>query len=256
MRLAIIILIAMLLYVILIPSKKLLPAFAKSWSNRMIQDNFEYDHKYRIAIVTLETRNLSFTDLHNKTVQNYCDRYGYTYIFKTSYSNKVKLPIYWQKLQLVYELLPKYDYVLWLDSDTFICHPEIPLEYILKKSGSASILIGKDQPWTSSTVYCAGVFLIRNDKIGKKFIEDCINYYIVSPCDGQLKGEYAGECYEQGVMNLLVREKYDVFTFVDTENILFLNQLNKDETVMSNPVFLHLAGFPNKIRNEVFEKLK
>ena len=27
-------------------------------------------------------------------------------------------------------------------------------------------------------VYCAGVFLIKNDSIGKEFLKDCINTYI------------------------------------------------------------------------------
>jgi hypothetical protein len=125
--------------------------------------------------------------------------------------------------------------VLWLDSDTFICHPEIPLEYILEKSGSASILIGKDHPWTSETAYCAGVFLIKNDKIGKKFIEDCINYYIASPCDGQLKGEYAGECYEQGVMNIFLKKEYSNNLY----NIPVAFTTNTHESLFTT-VILHL----------------
>ena len=224
---------------------------------RNIFEKQEYIPK-RIAILTAEDRNMPYIRYHDKNFQEYCDLHGYSYI-RLDNCSPDEASIYWCKIYKTKELLEtnKYDYVMWADSDTIIPDKSVSLDLLLSDLGEPDILIGKDN--NSGNVINAGLYIIKNSEIGVSFINDCLSYIenkINCILDGKEQGIWAGICYEQGVMNLLVREKYDVFTFVDTENILFLNQLNKDETVMSNPVFLHLAGFPNKIRNEVFEKLK
>lgn len=197
--------------------KIILPVNALVENNRMLQQHFDYYkhfNKYKIIITTLETRKIKFLDLHNKSVQYYCDKHGYIYDFRTQYNNSLELPVYWQKLQLVQDLLNSdCDYVLWLDSDSIICHPEIPLEYLISKNTDTSIFINKDFPCGINEPYCAGVFMIKNDTVGKAFINDCIETYINNEkCkkDGKLglNGVYAGECYEQGTMNILLKSKY------------------------------------------------
>jgi len=194
-----------------------MPLYALVQNNRMIQDNFESykgTSNYKIIVSTLETRDLKCLDLHNKTVQYWCDKHGYTYDFRNKYNNELKLPIYWQKLQLIQDILNSdCEYVLWLDSDTIICHPEIPLEYVIDKNKDVSIFINKDYPCSKNEPYCAGVFMIKNDHFGKSFINDCIETYTNNEkckTNGEmsLNGAYAGECYEQGVMNVLLKTKY------------------------------------------------
>lgn len=101
------------------------------------------------------------------------------------------------------------DYFIWLDSDTIISHPEIPIEYLLNINQTKSIFIGKDYPCRKIDPYCAGVFIIKNNSIGYQFIIECINIYLSrTKCINDekyiLTGKYAGECYEQGIMNELL----------------------------------------------------
>lgn len=183
-----------------------------------------------IAIVTLETRKLDYLDTHNDNIQNYCNLHNYKYLFYDNYNNTLELPIYWKKIQLVLELLNSnvYNYVMWLDSDTMICDPDIKIENIINLD-KKSIYIGKDliSKFDNNT-YNAGVFIIKNDLIGKKFLIDCINTYLnryecLDKSSLRYKlGEWAGRCYEQGIMNELLKSEY-INEFYFVEEYLFMN---------------------------------
>jgi len=174
------------------------------------------NHK-KILIITLETRNLDYLDLHNESVQKYCDMHGYTYLFQTDYKNDLELPIYWKKIQIVLDHLPYYDYVVWLDSDSMITKYSTPLESVIDLN--KSILISTDFHNIFNSLvtfirktYCTGVFIIKNNDVGKQFLNDCIHTYINNPkCKTttyNLNGTWAGECYEQGVVNQLLKTSY------------------------------------------------
>ena len=101
-------------------------------------------------------------------------------------------------------------------------------------------------------------FLIKNSDIGKSFINECLSKIkSKSSCiiNGKEQGFWAGICYEQGVMNLLAREQYKEYTYIDTKYLLNLpysmgKKYNKD----SDAIVVHLAGYPNNIREEFFKQ--
>lgn len=210
--------------------------------------NLENENKLNIAIVTLETRNSEMLNIHNKNIKDYCKLHNYTYIFKKSYENKLKLPIYWKKIQLVKELLEtnNYDYVLWMDSDTLIIDESITIESLLDNS---SIYMGKDMK--SKFNLNAGVFLIKNNNIGLKFLSDCINVYINRDnCKDKfgnyaLNGEWSKGCYEQGIMNELIKTEY-FNNFKLLEDHIVLNTNTPNTTCF----ILHLFGGIEKNKEE------
>jgi hypothetical protein len=146
---------------------------------------------------------------------DYANYHGYKYIFFDKYESEKKFPVFWQKLEILLDLLKdkNNDYVMWVDSDTLVAHPRVSLNIILNQSDS-SIFIGKNEPYKDNNAFCAGVFIIKNNDVGINFINDCINTYTNRPqCinDNQeyiLFGKWAGECYEQGIMNELINSKY------------------------------------------------
>ena len=197
--------------------------------------------KKRIAIVTMETRESEMLLIHNKNLIDYCKLHNYTYIFKNSYENDLKLPIYWKKIQLVNDILEKgeFDYVMWLDSDTLIIDKTIPLEFIL--DDNSSIYMGKDK--NSKLNLNAGVFVIKNNNIGRNFLKECIDVYINRDiCKDKngnyaLNGKWSGECYEQGIMNELIKTKYfNNFNLLDGHVVL------NTETPNTTCFILHLFG--------------
>jgi hypothetical protein len=201
--------------------------------------------KEKIAIVTMETRDSEMLSIHNKNLNDYCKLHNYTYIFKNSYENDLKLPIYWKKIQLVKEVLENgnFDYVMWLDSDTLIIDKLIPLEFIL--NDQSSIYMGKDK--NSKLNLNAGVFIIKNDDIGINFLKECIDVYINRDiCKDKygnysLNGKWSGECYEQGIMNELIKTKY-FNKFRLFNDYIVLNT----ETPNTTCFILHLFGGTEK----------
>lgn len=165
--------------------------------------------KAKIAILTLENRDVGYIDIHNKSLLRYCQKHDYDYIFKESYDSD--LPIYWHKMLMIRDYLKYYDYVMWLDSDTIICNYDIRIESILNQK--YDVYIGRDHPAIVSNIYCAGIFMIKNSDIGRAYINDCIELYLnddYCKTDGKpsLNGKYAGRCYEQGVINYMSKTKY------------------------------------------------
>jgi hypothetical protein len=135
----------------------------------------------------------------------------------------------------------KYDYVIWMDSDTVIKNFNINIGDILNRFYS-DIFIGSDNN-NSFDITNAGVFIIKNSNIGINFLQDC-THYVSDKClniDGSLKGIWAASCYEQGVMNILIADRYNRYTTILTNDIIF------NYNVCSNDVFImHLyASSPN-----------
>jgi hypothetical protein len=190
------------------------------------------DKKNKILFYTFENRtNFEYIKIHNNNINDYCKKYGYDYIFET----KCKHNIYWCKIYLLLEQLKsnKYDYVVWLDSDTYIKNMNIDINNILNNYTS-DIFVGTDNTEKYDLIN-AGVFIIKNTVIGKKYLQDCINY-IPSFCynkNNTLKGTWAGFCYEQGVMNLLIYDYYNVYTTMLPNEIIFnYNECSDDVFIM------------------------
>lgn len=206
----------------------------------------------KIAIVTFENRKSDeYIDLHNKSIKLYCEKWNYDYLFYDTCMHNV----YWCKIHYVLDALKsgKYDYVLWMDSDTVIKNPNISMDLIVNKY-SSDILVSSD----GTVAFCAGVFIIKNSPIGIEYIEDCINSK-QSECiikDGNiLKGLWAGMCYEQGVMNMLIFNKYFKYTTCLPSHIIYNGYINETNELCDIDTFiLHLYGSKNELRSKCFKR--
>jgi len=198
------------------------------------------------TLVTIETRDLQqLLAIHNKNISEYANFHGYQYNFYTKIESV--LPVYWWKIQLAQKILEdeSVEYFVWLDSDTIIKYKRLPLETIISINPDASIYIGKDYPCSINNAFCAGVFIIKNNYIGKKFISDCLDIYLsrdICCKNGKytLDGAYAGECYEQGIMNELLNSRYAKYVVITPP--CFIS--NKGEII--NSMICHVYGDKQK----------
>lgn len=184
-----------------------------------IVDNFSYTKK-KFKLITLETREMPLLTLHNENMNRYCNLHSYDYIFLNHYESIY--PIYWQKLELLLKEIDNCDYIVWVDSDCIFIKENIPLEYLIN---NMDIYIGYDAFSISGLIMNAGFFIIKNNDNGKSFLQDCINLLINNKqCqkDGNYvcSGSWAGACYEQGVMNILLKDKYKNNVKILDKNIL------------------------------------
>jgi hypothetical protein len=227
--------------------------FNKLISNNKLKDASEKVNK--ICIVTFDNRaNIPYIATHNKNLLDYCKKYNCNYKFY----DKCKHNVYWCKIHMVLNELAtgNYDYVVWMDSDTYIFNMGINFSDILNWY-SSDIFVGSDNHTTYDLIN-AGVFIIKNSSIGIKFLKECISY-INPQCgsgsgtpeksENKLKGNWAGTCYEQGVMNILIADKYSNNTTVLPNDIIY--NFGK---CRNNVFIMHLYNSSNDARDKCFIK--
>lgn len=217
-------------------------------------------YKIKLLIISCDDRkNIKYLEIHNKNIGEYSKKYNVDYKFITN--NNLDNNIYWNKLYLIKNQLDNnfYDYIMWLDTDVIIINQNIDILNILYNYDS-DIYIGSDNNIESKihtdNILCAGVFIIKNSVIGKKFINECISFHendksICLSDKNILNGMYAGLCYEQGVMNYLIYNKYFLNTILLDNSII----MNTDTCVDNKNIFiLHFYG--NKLGSTEEQRIK
>ena len=215
--------------------------------------------KKRIAIVTAEDRDDEYIRLHDSNVFEYCTLHDYDYI-RTTNCDKSESSTYWCKVNKVNVLLDEYDYVMWLDSDTIILN-NTPLESIISEFKDKDVMYGMNNVGILNNIAItvnAGVFIIKNSQIGKDFITDLLtrikNLPLCVDDNNKETGLWAGVCYEEGLMNILIKgKKYSRNSHID-RNKYILNIIGDKVPKIENQFILHLAGWDNTKRKEIFQE--
>lgn len=124
--------------------------------------------KPRIGVCTLALGD------EYKEIVKYGQRTKVSYAQKHSYALHQDEDIYdpsrpyaWSKIKLIQRYLSSYDYLVWIDADTFIMNDNHKLEHIIHNyMGDFDITISRD--WVNPST---GVMFIRNSQWSHKFFE-------------------------------------------------------------------------------------
>ncbi|MEK6891390.1 MAG: hypothetical protein AABX03_04610 [Nanoarchaeota archaeon] len=105
-----------------------------------------------------------------KSAQKYAEKYG----FKIELLNSVKSnrPVAWNKILIVKELLEKYDFVFWIDSDALFVRFD---KNILKEIENGKDFYLVKHHIRGRLVPNSGSFIIRKSEWSKKFLDDVWN---------------------------------------------------------------------------------
>jgi len=98
-----------------------------------------------IAIVSLcsyPKGSGNLTELSMNNLKAYCEHHGYDCFIATSSLDSSR-PTAWSKVLLVTHFLPKYEWIMWKDCDTFIMNRDTTVEDILVSAAKAREVIGK-----------------------------------------------------------------------------------------------------------------
>lgn len=218
-------------------------------NNKVVNNNKLINSNLNILFVTYDDRSKEeYVQIHNNNILDYCKKYGYNYKFYDK--KKINLNNYWYKIYLVLKELENnnYDYVIWLDSDTIILDFTIDIKDIIN-SYNSDIFVVDDNISVHENIN-AGIFIIKNNDVGKQFLKDCLNS-LKPMCvrkDNSLNGKWARTCYEQGIMNKIIIEKYDKYTTVLPKNIVLCSY-----HICIEDVFIHhLYGRKAQDRKVIF----
>lgn len=152
----------------------------------------------KILIVSHYTLNAKFLHYTRKNHRSFAKKHGYDYWVRNGnidggrfrdesnlFSKVHNLGLYWQKIAAIKDGLDRtdkngkrtYDIVVWMDADAFFTNDSKSLEQylteiresdFLDKDGQTFFLIAGDP----ADMVNAGVFLVKNNKKGRKFVDD------------------------------------------------------------------------------------
>jgi hypothetical protein len=227
------------------------------------------DTSRSLCFVTLETRGDKdeYVKLHNVNIKNYVEyqnnkphKNNYAYTFLTECQSKVAHPhnVYWCKFFCLRDILEQgqYDYVVWLDSDTIINDFELDFVRLLSNYKS-DWFAGVDDAKRFDHLN-AGVVVVRNSDKGKEMLSLITDMYtdkaFQSKCIRKqddsyaLSGNWAGVCYEQGVMNQILFFRFREHVTVLSPKIIHNGMSCEGEFI------IHMSASSSKDRATCFRK--
>lgn len=159
--------------------------------------------------------------------RNYADKHGYAFVARSrEFAQQAIRPdqrrTVWGKIDAIQKVLPKYDWLFWLDMDAVVMNNEQSVEDLLehvKTNYYKGNQFDQDidfvivRPGTDKMIN-AGVFLIRNTAWSLQFLEQVQN---------RQEWYKQGPSYEQGAMWDVMRQEENRkrTLFLDRENHIF-----------------------------------
>lgn len=165
-----------------------------------------FKQKQKILILSTDDRdNLEYINYHKKSLTNYSNKHGYTFLFEKPCTN---LPVYFCKFQRILDLMntSNYDYYIWIDSDTIVNKKfvEYPLENMLETVGlDTDLITGNFSSIPGILKFLIGSFYVfKNNEQTKKLLQRCIDYIDWSKWENLKYGNcnYGGYCYEEAAL--------------------------------------------------------
>lgn len=145
--------------------------------NGVFEQTPQYTHQLcrfirpSIALCTLvigdEFREVTKYSLRTKI--DYCVRHNLDLIADSSFYDDTRPPA-WSKIRLMEHTLHDYDYLWWIDADTYIMNPSIPPSHFLINNRlyhDKEMLVSHDWKMTNT-----GVWILKNTEFCRTFLRD------------------------------------------------------------------------------------
>ena len=218
------------------------------YTNSIINNNdylvLQYDNRDFFQNI-MEYFNPS--DYHKliKVNEEYCLNHNLDYMFLSSYD--YDMPVYWMKVKIITDILnnnSKYKGIIWLDSDAVFTNMDKSIRNVL--DNNKSFYIATDPPEFNEKQLNAGTWIVKNNDIGIKIMNDWLNNYnssfwIKKDDNWHTDMVWAGIAYEQGSFNSIIYPKYK-----DHIDVLKWNIFNNDTRSNKDAYISHYLGNPKK----------
>ena len=208
----------------------------------------------KIALLSATSSSyMSMAALVDPNKISYCKKHGYAYInvstgFPDKHLDKMQVRVpNWEKLILIRNLLPEYDYIMWTDCDTLIMNDDIKIEDIIDLEHH--IFVSKYiKNINGKELLHTGNFIIKSSEESKEILLDLYNnpkYYIYNKSD---------VCEEGAITDYVTyKEKHSSLIKILAPNMLSTwlpipvihenNNLDKGETIRFNKNDLVFKSF-------------
>jgi hypothetical protein len=233
-------------------------------NNREISD-YIYSkllRKPNIHIFTADNRELDYIKLSTEHNLNIAKKNNFIYTYINDFDYK-EYPPYWMKAFKIRELMNDInnDYIMWIDSDAILTTNAHEIYNIIDKLKNQVFYISKDHPdWMSNGIN-AGVWIVKNNKLGRKFMDIWLEGYDKNKwkfidnkwtCGGSDINQkdinsscpWSGYNFEQGYLNHIIENNDFIHNniFVFNNNVL---NAHYDTKFKNNVIAYHFSGMEN-----------
>lgn len=172
----------------------------------------------------------------------------------------------WARVPLLYSLIDKYDYLVWLDADTFILDMKRKIEDEFElHTPNKDVFIAIDAEFIN-----IGVMAIKCSDLMKKFLTEwsALGYLDQNRETMSIASKRMINSYDQGgFLQLWERNFQDIMTHTHflpakrinahLQNEVWHSPINEFiEYDQKESFILHMSGMPLELRNKVFHQLK
>ena len=189
----------------------------------------------KIAIVTWHS--IVYKELADITLPNkkyYCQRHGYDLRYVFDEERKLRG---WDRIRMVFVLLPEYDAVMWMDCDAVFTNHAIPIESLL--TPETNFVCATDINGLNT-----GTFIAVNKPITAQFL-----YVVMTAGPSLTRGHHWGE--QEAMIRLLTGPPYENFATIVPQNAMnsYINAeqgwpATFDGNWREGDWIMHMAGIP------------
>jgi hypothetical protein len=104
-----------------------------------------------------------------QTRKDYCKKHNYDYIDDESVYDSSR-EVEWSKILIIQKYINQYDFIVWIDADTFIMNEDITLESLIKmylEGENKDLMYTVGHNWVNN-----GIMFIRNTPFMKEFFTE------------------------------------------------------------------------------------
>ena len=186
--------------------------------------------------------------------KKYAEKHGYDFVLVNKPYDK-NVTHAWQKIPAMLELLKKYEFVMYIDTDAIFYKHDIKIEKLLKKY-SGDILVCSDEKNSDGKYLVNGGVVIA--KSSKKTL-DILNFW------WGLRYKYKEFAFEQWALSDIVKKEYDQyidssvisvapeteFNSIYSELMDHINKLTLPDTYI-----LHFMATSDDFRRDILSNIK
>lgn len=222
--------------------------------------------EYRILVLMASTLgerpHVHFTVESNR---HYSKCNGYNFVFHDLDIEQHLIPLgctpHWSKITAILHHLPYYDYLFWIDDDAMFLDSSVRIESFIVSNPQADFILTREL--NPSSAVNTGVMLVKNSDFSHLALQKVLQSDLTLPFRQR-------PLWEQSAFEAIVLEPELPSCLSQLHTGPLAHQLNERKVVRTDHVailhedtmngqsssfILHLACFPNEVRERIFRPL-
>lgn len=219
-------------------------------------ENYEDDKKKGVILMYCTDNIINDWGKYSIEInKKYADKHGYDFVLLTKPYDK-NVTHAWQKIPAMLELLNRYDFVMYIDTDAIFYKQDKKIEGLFKKYHGDILVCSDEKNSNSKYLVNGGVIIAKNSKKAK----DILNFL------WSLRYKYKEFAFEQWALSDIVKKEYDQYidssvisVAPETEfNSIYSELMDRINNKLTLPdtYILHFMATSDNFRRNIFSSIQ